>query len=342
MQKGEQIAELESGADIVVATIGRLMEMVKEEKLSFSNISYLVLDEADRMLSQEFEEELRFIFRALPSKPRQTCMLSATMPLSLQMLARSGVNAPVYITVKDPSLRARKKRKREKGEGRDMWKEEKLAAAHVGEREVLKREDREGEKEEGEDARWQSSQQGVGANVQQDVRFCHTFERERLLVEVLQETPSPPVLVFCNKQSAVDKVVLYLRSKQFHAAALHAGRSQRHREAVLKALKLNKVDVVVATDALSRGVDFPSLSRVVVFDMPTTIEDYIHRVGRVGRAGKGGIATSFLTLHCRIPHQLKKVLEESGSKVPDELKHPRRFGVHVRATPVGDVLIGEV
>lgn len=84
-------------------------------------------------------------------------------------------------------------------------------------------------------------------------------------------------------RSSVERVARLLRSEQFHVAPLHGGQSQGYRTQALRAFRAGYVDVLVATDLASRGLDLPDIEHVVLFDMPRTIEDYVHRCGRTGR-----------------------------------------------------------
>ena len=176
----------------------------------------------------------------------------------------------------------------------------------------------------------------TGVGVDQRVEFLHSYQKTERLLETLRTTPSPPVLVFCNTIQTVDSVAELLHREQFHIAALHSEREPATRFEILDALRNDKVDVLVTTDLASRGIDVPGITHIINFDMPLTIEDYVHRCGRAARWQAPGQATSFLTLECKIASQLKELLTEIGQPVPPELQDTRQFGGKVIKTELGD------
>ncbi|TYZ59180.1 hypothetical protein PybrP1_007113 [[Pythium] brassicae (nom. inval.)] len=193
---------------------------------------------------------------------------------------------------------------------------------------------------------------GIGrrlpVQITQSVLFMRFAEKKQQLLQALRATPAPPVLVFCNARESVDFVARVLQSEQFHAAPLHGDKSQAYRFQVLAAFREGFVDVLVATDVAARGLDFADVEHVIIFDMPHSIEDYVHRCGRTGRRQQqqlqhqqqpsGGRVTAFLTVECSIAAELKQLLEETKQSVPRELEVPSRFQSkqtkqHVTATP---------
>lgn len=178
---------------------------------------------------------------------------------------------------------------------------------------------------------------GVTAvGVDQRVEFMHSYQKTKRLLETLRTTEYPPVLVFCNTITTVDQVTQLLHREQFHVARLHSEREPAIRFEIVDALRNNKVDVCVTTDLASRGIDVPGITHVINYDMPLTIEDYVHRCGRAARWGSPGQATSFLTLECKIASELKDLLTELGQPVPPELENIRQFGGKVIKTELGD------
>lgn len=101
-------------------------------------------------------------------------------------------------------------------------------------------------------------------------------------------------------------------------------------------MTLGDVDVVVATDVASRGMDIPGISHVINYDVPHSIEDYVHRCGRTARLGAQGKATSFLTLECKIASELAELLTTLEQPLPPELANPKQFGKRVVRTELGD------
>jgi superfamily II DNA/RNA helicase len=277
-----QIQEIAAGVDVIVATPGRLLDLCDRGALSLLGIKYFVLDEVDRMLGMGLEEQLRKVVALVTaeSKPCQTLLFSATLPESLQRLARSAVVNPVEIQV---------------------------GATHV-----------------------------TAPNIKHQVLFLHTYEKPRKILEILRQTEFPPVIVFASSIQAVDFLVRHLRKEQFHVAGLHSEKGQEYRFKLMTGFKNGKVDVLVATDLASRGLDIPEVTHVINYDIPDTIEDYIHRCGRTGRMSRHGLATSFLTLDCKIAAELRDLLEALEQPLPKELENVKSFGKNVVKTEFGD------
>lgn len=277
-----QIQEIAAGVDVVVSTPGRLLDLCDRGALSLLGIRYFVLDEVDRMLGMGLEEQLRKVVALVTAegKPCQTLLFSATLPESLERLARSAVVNPIEI--------------------------------QVGAIEV------------------------TAPNIKHEVLFLHTYEKPNKLLEIVRQTEFPPVIVFTSSIQAVDFLVRHLRKEQFHVAGLHSDKSQEYRFKLMTGFKDRKVDVLVATDLASRGLDIPDVTHVINYDIPDTIEDYIHRCGRTGRMSRHGMATSLLTLDCKIAAELRELLEALEQPVPKELVNVKNFGKKVVKTEFGD------
>lgn len=97
-----------------------------------------------------------------------------------------------------------------------------------------------------------------------------------------------------------------------------------------------KLDVLVATDVASRGLDIADVNTVIIYDMPDDIETYIHRVGRTGRAGQEASAITFLTYHCKCAKELRTLLRKTKQIIPRELETLQSFGKNVTETEFGD------
>ena len=248
--------ELKSGIDVVIATPGRLLDLCERGILSLDKVSYLVMDEADKMLGMGMEEQLRKVVGLATGtiRARQTLLWTATMPESLERLARSAVLNPIKIQV---------------GPGNGL----------------------------------------ISPTIQQNVIFLYHYEKLAKLLQVLRSTLFPPVMVFASSIQNVDYVTELLKKEQFHASGLHSEKSQDYRFNLIDAFRDLKVDVLVATDVGSRGLDFPEVAHVINYDLPDSIQDYVHKCGRTGRMGHFGVATSFLTLDCKIADELKEMLE---------------------------------
>lgn len=262
----EQIKVVSKGVDIVIATPGRLNDLVLARHLNIINFSYIVLDEADRMLDMGFEPQIRkSLFDVRPD--RQTVMTSATWPSGVRRLAESYMKDPIQINVGSLDL----------------------AAVHT---------------------------------VTQKLQFVDEDDKEQVLLEFLMNMDkNDKVIIFCGKKATATHITTELALKGIECQSLHGDRDQSDREAALEEMVDGTVNILVATDVASRGIDIKDLTHVVNLDFPRHIEEYVHRVGRTGRAGKTGIALSFITrsdwAHAR---ELIKILEEANQEVPDELE----------------------
>ncbi|CAJ0760246.1 14969_t:CDS:10 [Entrophospora sp. SA101] len=260
----DQQYTLSEGIHIVVATPGRLKDMLEKKKFNLNICKYLCLDEADRMIDMGFEDDVRLIMSYFTSQ-RQTLLYSATMPKKIQDFARSALVKPVIVNV-----------------GR-------AGAANL--------------------------------DVIQEVEYVKPEAKMVYLLECLQKTP-PPVLVFAENKHDVDDIHEYLLLKGVEAVAIHGGKSQDEREYAIRAFKSYKKDVLVASDVVSKGLDFPDIQHVINYDMPKEIENYVHRIGRTGRSGKTGVATTFINMNCseQILLDLKHLLKEAKQRVPPVLE----------------------
>ncbi|KAJ0408117.1 hypothetical protein P43SY_002087 [Pythium insidiosum] len=272
----QELRESPQGIDVLLATPGRLLDLLHRHAVRLDAVTYLVLDEVDRMLEETMELQLREVLLATNEVNRQTLLWSATMPRFLERLANSAVLAPVTIRVGMGSHRAGQ------------------TALHVT----------------------------------QDVIFVRPTTKKWRLLEVLRRIPTPPVLVFCNSHEAVDAVTRLLRHEQFHVAGLHGEKAQSFRFQVVTAFREGVVDVLVSTDLASRGLDFADVHHVILYDLPHTIEDYIHRCGRTGRRPDGtrGHVTAFFTTECTIASELRQLLQRTKQSIPPELDRLDRFG----------------
>lgn len=243
----EQRSELRAGVNIVVGTPGRFIDHLQQGNTSLSRISYVVLDEADRMLDMGFEPQIREVMRNLPNK-HQTLLFSATMPLEIEALAQEYLTDPVQVKVGKVS--------------------------------------------------------SPTANVSQILEKVLENEKiDRLLSLLVEEATQversghslPLTIVFVERKTRCDEVAEALVAQGLHAVALHGGRTQSEREAALRDFRQGPTRILVATDVASRGLDVTGVAHVVNLDLPKTMEDYIHRIGRTGRAGSTGRASSFYT-----------------------------------------------
>ena len=302
----DQGVKLRRGAEVVVATPGRLADCLERAYAVLNQCHYVVLDEADRMIDMGFEPQVVKVLEAMPAsalKPadvdideivvaaaadvkksmyRTTYMFSATMPPAVERLARTYLRRPVVVTIG----RA--------GRATDnvtqkvvMVKENEKPAALLA---AIR-----------ESSSFSSSSSSSSANQTRDPAASRT-------------------IVFVNTRNASDAVARALEGAGKRVVVLHGGKSQDQREAGLAAFRAGTTDFLVATDVAGRGIDVAGVGLVVNYDMPGTIDAYTHRIGRTGRAGKKGEAVTLLTSKdTDVYYDLKKLLEESRAVVPSAL-----------------------
>mmetsp|Transcript_23880 Transcript_23880/g.51961 ORF Transcript_23880/g.51961 Transcript_23880/m.51961 type:complete len:270 (-) Transcript_23880:2637-3446(-) len=157
-------------------------------------------------------------------------------------------------------------------------------------------------------------------DVTQEVEYVRPESKIVHILQSLQKSP-PPVVIFSSNKKDVDDIYEYLLLKGVEAVAVHGGKSQEERLAAIKAFKTLEKDILVATDVAAKGLDFPDIKHVINFDMPSEIENYVHRIGRTGRGGKTGIATTFInnSIDPSILLDLKHLLREAKQSIPPVL-----------------------
>lgn len=288
----EQSYNLRNGAEIIIATPGRLVDCIERRMLVLGQCCYVIMDEADRMIDLGFEESVNKILDALPvgnEKPdtddaedaqamsrhlggkeryRQTMMYTATMPSAVEKIAKKYLRRPAIVTI-----------------------------GNIGE---------------------------AVETVEQRVEFISGEDkRKKRLNEILASGEfAPPIIVFVNIKRNCDAVARDIKHMGFSSVTLHGSKTQEQREAALASVRSGGTNVLVATDLAGRGIDVPDVSLVVNFNMATNIESYTHRIGRTGRAGKSGVAITFLgNEDSENLYDLKQMLMKSSlSRVPEELR----------------------
>ena len=238
----KQIAALEKGCDLLVATPGRLLDLMEHNHVSLAGVEVLVLDEADRMLDMGFWPSVRRIMHALPER-HQTLLFSATIPPSIKSTIDAMLHEPAVVEISRV------------GETADTVEEHLCPVTQAQKPELL-----------------------------------------RALLDTGGASGERPerVLVFCRTKHRVDDVSAMLKNAQVKVDVMHADRPQQARARALERFREGKVQVLVATDVMSRGIDVAGVDAVVNFDVPMDPEDYVHRIGRTGRAGATGHAYTFV------------------------------------------------
>ncbi|CAI5713500.1 unnamed protein product [Hyaloperonospora brassicae] len=259
---GRQLRELERGCDMLVATPGRLVDLMERGRISLSCIRFLILDEADRMLDMGFEPQIRRIVEQedMP-RERQTFMFSATFPREIQRLASDFLRDYIFLTV-----------------------------GRVG---------------------------SASKDVKQTVEYIEQHDKEDYLVRFLNQVQDGLILVFVETKRGADFLEDMLCREGFPATSIHGDRSQREREQALASFKSGRTPVLVATDVAARGLDIDGVTQVINFDLPNSIDDYVHRIGRTGRVGNIGYALSMMNEKNRnIAREMYELMSENGQEIP--------------------------
>lgn len=299
--KYPQIQALERGVDVVIATPGRLNDLIEMRKVQLGGVRYVVLDEADRMLDMGFEPQIRSILSNVPD-PHQTLLFSATWPKEIQRLAFDFLKDPIQINVGEvDSLVANKDIQQTIIMCDDRDKQEKL-------KEILNELIGEAEKRPKGDAAPRP-------------------------VSVSEGKQHAKVIVFVARKYSCNDLSNLLWDEGFAVDCLHGDRPQWERTKVMTAFKSGSLKLLIATDVAARGLDVKDVGAVVNYDMPAgvnAVEDYVHRIGRTGRAGAKGKAYTFFTQGDRkSARQLVEVLTKAEQVIPPGLEQmvPRgRFG----------------
>jgi len=131
-------------------------------------------------------------------------------------------------------------------------------------------------------------------NVDQDIIRTKGKNKIEILHDLLIQEEFRKVLVFGRTKWGVNKITASLTERGFKAVAIHGNKSQGQRLRALRMLKNDEVQILLATDVASRGLDIEDITHVINYDVPGSYDDYVHRIGRTGRAGKKGVALTFV------------------------------------------------
>ncbi|MBI3355469.1 MAG: DEAD/DEAH box helicase [Nitrospirae bacterium] len=154
---------------------------------------------------------------------------------------------------------------------------------------------------------------GATPRVQQTAYVVTRQYRGAALARVLDVAGPKSALVFCRTRVEVDEVTAMLNNRGHRAEAIHGGMSQPQRDRVMNAFRAGQTELLVATDVAARGLDIPHVSHVINYDLPSSAEVYVHRIGRTGRAGREGAA--FTILDPREQHLLRSIEQHTKAKV---------------------------
>jgi len=284
---GDQIAKLKVGADIVVGTPGRILDLSRRGALKLDSLIWVVLDEADRMLDIGFRPDIEKILRLTPPD-RQTLLLSATLPPDVVKLAERYMREPKVIDFSDKQMA-----------------------------------------------------------VETIDQYYITIDRDRKLqglICLINEQQPKQAIVFCRTKRGADRVKRQLEGTFGSLDSLHGDMTQGTRDRVMAQFRAGKLQILVATDVVGRGIDVTGISHIINYDIPVFCDDYVHRVGRTGRMGRDGTAFTFVTaeegqeltrIEMRINQQLKRAelkdFEAVSQIIPTDKEPPKPvFGKSAR------------
>jgi len=300
VQKYAQTTKLKRGGiDCVVATPGRLKDLIQEGSIRLHDVTHLVLDEADRMLDLGFLDDVKFIISKCASKSagRQTAMFSATWPAAIQEIASDYMNDPVRVYVGFESITTNCD-----SDGNATGADSDAA----GQLAVV------------------DDSLSANKRVEQIVQVIDDHERPSRLRDILRKVHGPKtrdrVLVFALYKKEAERLEYALRRDGWNCCSIHGNKRQQDRTQALAEFKDGSCPILVATDVAARGLDIPNVEYVINYTFPLTIEDYVHRIGRTGRAGKTGISYTFFQPSDKArAGELQQVIRQAGQQVPDEL-----------------------
>lgn len=252
------------GADVVIATPGRLISHLSMGYVDLSKVSFFILDEADRMLDMGFHDDIMQIVKYLP-KERQTIMFSATMPTKIQQLARTILTDPAEI---------------------------KLAVSKPADKII------------------------------QTAYVCYENQKLGIIQSLFQDQTPDRVIVFASSKLKVKEVTKAFYRMNLNVGEMHSDLEQAQRDQIMRDFKSGRINILVATDIVSRGIDIDDIRLVINYDVPHDCEDYVHRIGRTARANNDGCAITFVNE--KEQTQFKGIEDFLGKNiykipVPDEL-----------------------
>lgn len=255
---------MQLGADIVIATPGRLLSHIKMGTVDLSKVSFFILDEADRMLDMGFHEDIMQVYQLLP-KSCQIIMFSATMPDKIRTLAKNILKNP---------------------------EEVKIAIARPPE------------------------------TIIQSAYICYENQKLQILKDLFSHSLPKRVLIFSSSKLKVKELTNTLKRMNFNAAGMHSDLEQLQRDEVMKEFKNGHIDILVATDVVSRGIDINDITLVINYDIPHDPEDYVHRIGRTARGTNGaGLSITFVSQEEQFQFkQIENFLEKEIYKIPVDPK----------------------
>lgn len=232
-----QIELLQTSHQIVVATPGRLVDLLLKNALSLANCQFLILDEADEMATAH-AANLEEIMQSLPKTSRKW-LFSATMPGIVKQLVQNFLHKNVVTIDADMKI--------------------------------------------------------VGNNqIDHQYVVVDAIEKLDVLTHFLNSREGERGIIFCKTKAAVNKLGKNLAINKFKVGALHGSLTQPIRDRIMDQFRAGNIDLLVATDLASRGLDIPEVRFVVNYHFPDVPETFVHRTGRTARAGASGFSLTIL------------------------------------------------
>ena len=255
----QEMKSMRLGADVIIATPGRLISHISMGNIDLSKVSFFVLDEADRMLDMGFSEDIMKIASGLPESC-QTIMFSATMPKDIETMAQKLLKNPVEI---------------------------KLAVSKPAEK------------------------------INQSAYICYETQKLKIIDDIFKAGDLKRVIIFSGSKMKVKQINQALQRLKINCGEMHSDLDQAQRDEIMYKFKSGQLDVLVATDIVSRGIDIDDITMVINYDVPHDAEDYVHRIGRTARADRDGVAITFVNEDDMYAfHQIEKFLEREITKNP--------------------------
>ncbi|XP_026526255.1 probable ATP-dependent RNA helicase DDX4 isoform X2 [Notechis scutatus] len=159
---------------------------------------------------------------------------------------------------------------------------------------------------------------GACSDVQQTILQVKQYDKKNKLVEILNEIGNERTMVFVETKKKADFFATLLCQENISTTSIHGDREQREREEALHYFRTGRCPVLVATSVAARGLDIENVQHVINVDLPSTIDEYVHRIGRTGRCGNTGKAISFFDPQAdsAVAQPLIKVLADAQQEVP--------------------------
>ena len=249
---------------IIIATPGRLLDMLNKRLIDYRDLQVIVIDEADELLSSGFVNQIHDIFRYFREIDVNVALFSATMPNEFFDITKKIMRNPKKILVK-----------------KDQLTLEGIKQFYVN----------------------------VERNEYKFDVLCDLYDA----ISVAQS------IIYCNSKRMVNDIAYKLRNKNFTVASIHSDMLQNERNQIIKDFRNGETRILLSTDLLSRGIDVQQVSIVINYDIPFSIDNYIHRIGRSGRFGRKGVAINLITFtDISKLHDIEKYYSTQIEELPEK------------------------